>query len=220
MFSRSPKTFANRRDAGRQLARHLHEYKGRKDVVVLGLPRGGVPVAFEVAQELAVPLDVFIVRKLGAPGQEELAMGAIASGGTLVRNEDVIRHMQISRAAIEEAVLRESEELARREFAYRGDRPPIDVRQQVVILVDDGIATGASMRAAVQALQSSGAQMVLVAIPVAAAQTVTEFNATVAPVVCVQTPEDFFNVGSWYDDFAQTTDKEVSQLLASARSRR
>lgn len=215
-FGRPAFTFRDRRDAGRQLAKQLSRFAGRKDVVVLALPRGGVPVAFEVSQQLHAPLDVFIVRKLGAPGHEELAMGAIASGGTIVRNEDVIRHLDVSSAAFEAVVARENKELLRREFAYRCNRSAQDVSDRIVILVDDGIATGASMKAAVQAVQQKKPQMVIVAVPVAAAHTICEFNDNLALTIAVLAPEDFFNVGAWYADFSQTSDQEVSELLSLA----
>jgi putative phosphoribosyl transferase len=215
-FGRPDSSFSDRRDAGRQLAKQLSRFRDRQDVVVLALPRGGVPVAFEVAQDLRAPLDVFIVRKLGVPGHEELAMGAIASGGTIVRNEDVIRQMNVAASSFEAAVSSESRELARREVAYRGDRPALKVLNRVVILVDDGIATGASMRAAVHAVQRGQPKLVIVAVPVAAENTVRDFNDNLALTVCVHTPEEFFNVGAWYDDFSQTSDKEVRDLLAQA----
>ena len=172
MFSgSSPSSFIDRRDAGRRLGKELFKYRQRRDVIVLGLPRGGVPVAFEVAKSLQAPMDVFIVRKLGVPGHEELAMGAIASGGTIVRNEDVIKHMGVSSDTFDLVVDRELAELARREYAYRGKRPPINLFDKVVILVDDGIATGASMRAAVEATRISRPKLVVIAVPVAAAST-------------------------------------------------
>lgn len=218
-FGSSRTTFANRRDAGRRLGRELSKYRQRQDVIVLGLLRGGVPVAFEVARSLQVPLDVFIVRKLGVPGHEELAMGAIASGGTIVRNEDVIKQMSVSPSTFDLVVDRELTELVRRENAYRGKRPPINVFDKIVILVDDGIATGASMRAAVEAIRVSRPKLVMVAVPVAAAGTVFDFNNRIAPTIAVQTPADFFNVGAWYDDFSQTSDNEVEQLLSASKDR-
>jgi putative phosphoribosyl transferase len=205
--------FADRRDAGRQLAERLREYAGRPDVVVLGLPRGGVPVAFEVARGLDAPLDVFLVRKLGVPGQEELAMGAIASGGVRVLNADVVRSLGVSDTVLEGVAAREGEELARRERAYRGSRAPIEVPGRVGILVDDGLATGATMRAAAAALRRLGPQRLVVAVPVAAAEACAELGADADDVVCVVTPEPFYAVGLWYDDFSETTDAEVQALL-------
>lgn len=218
-FGSAPSSFADRRDAGRRLGRALSKYRQRQDVIVLALPRGGVPVAFEVSRALQAPLDVFIVRKLGVPGHEELAMGAIASGGTIVRNEDVIKHMNVSPSVFDLVVDRELAELARREYAYRGKRPPINLFDKVVILVDDGIATGASMRAAVETIKNNRPKLVVIAVPVAAAGTVFDFNNRVAPTIAVQTPADFFNVGAWYDDFSQTSDEEVEQLLSAGRDR-
>jgi putative phosphoribosyl transferase len=206
-------TFHDRADAGRYLAGHLSEYAKHDDVLVLALPRGGVPVAAEVARALHVPLDVFLVRKLGAPGQEELAIGAIASGGVRVLNEEVIRALSISPQTIEEIARQEEHELHRREQAYRGDRPSIDVRGRTVILIDDGLATGSTMRAAARALRNRGPGKVVVAVPVAAASTCREFQSEVDQVVCVMTPEPFRAVGLWYEDFTQTTDEEVRQLL-------
>lgn len=217
MFSGSSPSFVDRRDAGRRLGKELFKYRQRRDVIVLGLPRGGVPVAFEVAKSLQAPMDVFIVRKLGVPGHEELAMGAIASGGTIVRNEDVIKHMGVSSDTFDLVVDRELAELARREYAYRGKRPPINLFDKVVILIDDGIATGASMRAAVEAVRSSRPKLVVVAVPVAAAGTLFDFNNRVAPTIAVQAPADFFNVGAWYEDFSQTSDEEVEKLLTAGR---
>ncbi len=218
MFSgSSPSSFVDRRDAGRRLGRELLKYRQRRDVIVLGLPRGGVPVAFEVAKYLQAPMDVFIVRKLGVPGHEELAMGAIASGGTIVRNEDVIKHVGVSSDTFDLVVDRELAELARREYAYRGKRPPINLFDKVVVLVDDGIATGASMRAAVEAVRISRPKLIVVAVPVAAAGTLFDFNNRVAPTIAVQAPSDFFNVGAWYEDFSQTSDEEVEQLLSAGR---
>lgn len=192
----------------------LEQFKNAPDVVVLALPRGGVPVAFEISRRLSVPMDIFLVRKLGVPGHEELAMGAIASGGTLVRNQDVIKQMKVSEAAFAEVVSRESAELDRRSAVYRGDRTKINLTGKMIILVDDGIATGASVRAAVQALHTVSPSGILVAVPVAASQTVNEFNKYVAPIVCVIAPDNFFNVGAWYQDFSQTDDAEVQMLLA------
>lgn len=208
--------FRDRTDAGRRLAGLLSRHAGRTDVVVLGLPRGGVPVAFEVARALTAPLDVFLVRKLGVPGQEELAMGAIASGGTRVLNEEIVDALGIPPTLIDRVAAREATELARREQAYRGDRPPIDVRDRVVILIDDGLATGATMRAAAAALHQAGPRQLVVAVPLASRETCDAFRPEVDEIVCALTPEPFYAVGLWYDDFAQTTDGEVRELLARA----
>ena len=205
--------FRNRSEAGRLLAGHLRDYADRADVVVLALPRGGVPVAFEVAEALRAPLDVFVVRKLGVPGQEELAMGAIATGGVRVTNEEVLRHLHISGEALEAAAAREARELERREREYRGGRPAPDLRGRTVILVDDGLATGSTMRAAARALRQLGPARVVVAVPVGAPQSCAEFRDEVDEVVCAMTPEPFRGVGQWYDDFAQTSDEEVHELL-------
>jgi predicted phosphoribosyltransferase len=208
--------FLNRRDAGRKLAAKLKAYAGRGDVIVLGLPRGGVPVAFEVAKALGAPLDVFLVRKLGTPGQEELAMGAIASGGTRVMNEDLVARLGISEKEIAGIEASERTELERRERTYRGGRPPLDVKGCTAILVDDGLATGASMRAAVQALKKLGPARIVVAVPTAPPDTCLEFRGEVDEIVCAETPEPYWSVGSWYEDFRQTTDEEVSQFLEEA----
>ena len=205
--------FKNRSDAGKRLAAKLQVYAHRPDVVVLGLPRGGIPVAFEVARKLRLPLDVFVVRKLGVPGHEELAMGAIASGGIRVLNEDVVRSLNISREIIESVAKKQSEELKRREQLYRGNRPGLDVRDLTVILVDDGLATGATMRAAVQALRRQKPVSIIVAVPAAAPEACEELGEEADDIVCAITPDPFFSVGSWYEDFSQTTDEEVSQLL-------
>jgi predicted phosphoribosyltransferase len=211
--------FRDRREAGRRLADELRQYAGRADVVVLGLPRGGVPVAYEVAQQLRAPLDVFVVRKLGVPGHEELAMGAIASGGVRVLNDDVLSHIPIPRSEIEAVSRREEEELERRTQAYRGSRPPVAVTGKVAILVDDGLATGSTMRAAAVALKQRQPQRIIVAVPVAAAATCQEFHDEVPEVddvVCALTPEPFYAVGVWYEDFSQTADEEVRELLERA----
>jgi predicted phosphoribosyltransferase len=201
--------FRDRRDAGRQLAAELDEYAGRPDVLVLALPRGGVPVGFEVARALRSPLDVFLVRKLGVPGHEELAMGAIASGGVRVLNESVLRMVPVAPERVDAVARREQAELERRERSYRGDQTPPEVRGRTVILVDDGLATGASMRAAAAALRRMGPARLVVAVPVAARETCHELRADVDDLVCALTPEPFYAVGLWYDDFAQTTDAEV-----------
>ena len=209
--------FRDRTDAGRRLAARMTEYAGRSDVLVLALPRGGVPVAFEVARALRAPLDVFLVRKLGVPGQEELAMGAIASGGVRVVNEDVVRHLGIPPEVIDAVAAREQGELERRERAYRDDRPAPDVRGRTVILVDDGLATGSTMRAAALALRQQGPARVVVAVPVASREACEEFRGEVDDIVCAATPEPFMGVGRWYEDFSQTTDEEVRELLARAQ---
>jgi predicted phosphoribosyltransferase len=208
--------FANRAEAGRRLARELAAYAGRPDVLVLGLPRGGVPVAFEVARALRVPLDVFVVRKLGVPGQEELAMGAIASGGVRVVNEAIVRALRIPRAAIEAATVAETRERERRERLYRGDRPAVDVAGRTVILVDDGLATGATMQAAVSALRGRGPAAIVVAAPVAAPATCAALAGTADDCVCVLRPPELRGVGLWYEDFSQTEDAEVRALLDQA----
>ena len=206
-------TFADRSEAGRRLAKELTEYGGRDDVVVLGLPRGGVPVAFEVAKELQVPMDVYVVRKLGVPGREELAMGAIASGGVRVLNEDVVGSMSISDEDIERVAEREREELERREQAYRGARPHIDLEGKVILLVDDGLATGATMTAAVRAVRTQDPQRVVVAAPTAPPDTCGEFEDLVDEIICLETPRFFMGVGGAYDDFSQTSNEEVREYL-------
>src|SRR5688572_11487774 len=206
--------FRDRREAGKLLGAELAEYVGRDDVVVLALPRGGVPVAYEVAQALAAPLDVFLVRKLGVPGHEELAMGAIASGGTLVLNDRTINYLKIPDRAIEPVYAREQRELERRERVYRGDRSPVDVVGKTVTLIDDGLATGASMRAAAIALKKMNPAKIVVAVPVAADETCEAFRQEVDATICAITPEPFYGVGQWYMDFSQTTDDDVRDLLA------
>jgi putative phosphoribosyl transferase len=211
MFER---IFKDRVEAGRFLADRLADYAGRRDVVVLALPRGGVPVAYEVAQRLRAPLDVFVVRKLGVPGHEELAMGAIASGGVRVLNEDVVSYLGVPNEVIDEVAADELRELQRREQLYRGGRPPLDVRDRTVIIVDDGLATGSTMRAAVKALRQKGPKEIVVAAPVGARETCDSFKAEVDVVcICAVTPEPFNAVGLWYRDFSQTTDEEVHDLL-------
>jgi predicted phosphoribosyltransferase len=208
--------FHDRADAGRQLAEKLLNYAGRQDMQVLALPRGGVPVAFEVAKRLGAPLDVFIVRKLGVPGYAELAMGAIASGGTYVLNPDVVRALPNAESMIESVIAKESAEIERREQTYRGDRPAPELRDRIVILVDDGLATGATMRAAVEALRQSGAARIVVAVPVGPPETCRELEALVDEAVCAIAPEFFHGVGQFYEDFSQTSDDEVRDLLARA----
>ena len=208
--------FRDRAEAGRVLAERLRAYAGRDDVIVLALPRGGVPVAYEVAKELGAPLDVFVVRKLGVPGHEELAMGAIASGGVLVLDEGLVRALGISHAQIQRAVETELRELERREAAYRAGRGPLELGGKTVILVDDGLATGSTMRAAALAVRRHEPQRVVVAVPVAAAETCAEFRDEVDEIVCAVVPRPFHAVGLWYEDFSQTSDEEVSDLLARA----
>jgi putative phosphoribosyl transferase len=205
--------FEDRSDAGRELAQSLGRYAGRDDLVVLGLPRGGVPVAFEVARALGAPLDVFLVRKLGVPGHEELAMGAIASGGTRVLNDDVVASTGVDRAQIEQVAARELEQLRRQELAYRGDKPPLDVGGRVAILVDDGLATGATMRAAVSALRDRGAGAIVVAVPIAPPETCEALRREVDEVICARTPDPFTAVGIWYRDFSPVGDEQVRELL-------
>jgi putative phosphoribosyl transferase len=208
------KVFQDRIDAGRQLARKLQHYRAQPDVIVLALPRGGVPVGAEIARELQLPLDVLAVRKLGAPGQPELAMGAIASGGAVVMNPDVRDYFAEQADLIESITQREQQELHRRERAYRGTRPPLELKSRTAIVVDDGAATGATMRAAVQALRTLGAKRTVVALPVASDQAVGMLESEADEVVCLATPLDFYAVGQWYSDFDQTTDEEVCALLA------
>jgi putative phosphoribosyl transferase len=208
--------FRDRREAGQILARTLMAYADRQDVIVLALPRGGVPVAWEVARALHAPLDVFLVRKLGLPGHEELAMGAIASGGVRILNADLVRALRLSPDDIEAAVEKEQHELERRERLYRDDRPAPDVHGRTVILIDDGLATGSTMRAAVAALRQQGPARIIVAVPVGAAETCAELEREVDEVICARTPEPFYAVGIWYGDFSQTTDEEVHDLLEQA----
>ena len=194
----------------------LVKYAGRDDVIVLGLPRGGVPVAFEVAHRLGAPLDVFIVRKLGVPGFEELAAGAIASGGVRVLNEDVMRSIPHADEAIDAVTIRETAELERREQIYREGRPAPQLRDRIVILVDDGLATGATMRAAIEALRQSGAAKIVVAVPVGPQDTCRELEEEADETICLSTPEFFQAVGQYYEDFSQTSDEDVRELLSHA----
>jgi putative phosphoribosyl transferase len=206
--------FRDRFEAGRLLGEELSRRFGeKKDLIALALPRGGVPVGAEVAKALDAPLDVFIVRKLGVPGHEELAMGAIASGGVRVLNQDVLRYIPLPQRVIDEVAAREQQELVRRERSYRGSRPSLDVRDKHVIVVDDGLATGSTMRAAVAALRKMQPKSITVAVPVAAPQTCDEFRHEGIDIVCLRTPDPFEAVGLWYDDFSQTTDEEVHELL-------
>ena len=211
--------FADRSDAGRALAERLAHYRGRANLRVLGLPRGGIPVAYEVARALGAPLDVFVVRKLGVPGHEELAMGAIATGGVRIVNRDVVSSLGIDAATLDRVAVAEQAELERRESAYRGGRSAVDVAGATVILVDDGLATGSTMRAAVAAIREQRPERVVVAVPVAAPQTRDEFRREVDEIVCVATPDPFLAVGRFYEDFSQTTDREVSALLEQAAPR-
>ena len=208
--------YRDRREAGRQLAAKLAAYAGRPDVLVLALPRGGVPVAYEVARALAAPLDIFLVRKLGLPGHEELAMGAVASGGIRVLNEEVVQALRIPEEVIDEVAAVELEELERRERLYRGDRPPPYVRGRIVILIDDGLATGSTMRAAIAALRRQHPARIVVAVPVGAPETCAEFQDEADEAICALTPDPFYAVGLWYGDFTQTTDEEVRDLLEQA----
>ena len=209
-----PGLFRDRREAGRLLAAKLSAYADRPDLLVLALPRGGVPVAYEVARALGAPLDVFVVRKLGVPGYEELAMGAVATGGVRVLNEEIVERLGIPNHLIDAVAAREQQELSRRERLYRGGRPPPDVRRRTVILVDDGLATGATMLAAIEALRQLQPTRIVVAVPTAAPETCEELRAKVDDVICAITPEPFHAVGLWYHDFSQTTDEEVRDLLA------
>jgi putative phosphoribosyl transferase len=208
--------FADRAEAGSRLAKQLAAYAGRPDVVVLALPRGGLPVAEPVAAALGAPLDVLVVRKLGVPGHEELAMGAIVSGGGRVLNESVLQQLDIPDVVIDTVAAREEREMARREHAYRGDRPPIEFGGKTVIIVDDGLATGATMRAAVAGVRQRRPARIVVAIPVAAADACAALRREADEVICVAAPESFFAVGQWYDDFSQTTDAEVHAILSRA----
>jgi len=210
--------FRDRTEAGKYLATKLLSYKDRPDVLVLALPRGGVPVAFEVAQALRVPLDIFLVRKLGVPGHEELAMGAISTGGVRVLNEDIVDYLRIPEQVIDAVAAEELKELERRELAYRGNRAEPDVKGKTVILIDDGLATGSTIRAAAQALRQQQPARIVVAVPVSAPETCDEYRIGVDEIICAVTPEPFLGVGTWYLDFPQTTDDEVRDLLERARA--
>jgi putative phosphoribosyl transferase len=208
--------FRDRKDAGQQLAARLEHYAGAQDAIVLALPRGGVPVAYEVARALHLPMDVFVVRKLGVPWQPELAMGAIASGGVRVLNHEVVRHLALEPALIERIAAEELAELERREREYRGRLATPELRDRTVILIDDGLATGSTMRAAAAAVRAKGAHRVIVAVPVAARSTCDQLRNEVDEIVCPVSPEDFHAVGQWYEDFSQTTDDQVRELLLRA----
>lgn len=209
--------FANRSEAGRSLAHELAGYRGCDDVLVLGLPRGGVPVAYEVARALDAPLDVMVVRKLGVPGQPELAMGAIASGGVRLLNEQIVRALAITEETLEPVTRAEQHELERRERAYRGDAPPFTAAGRRVILIDDGVATGATMRAAIAALRKLSPARLIVAVPTAPRDTCDVLRAEADELVCLDMPEPYIAVGNWYRNFGQTSDEEVRSLLARAR---
>jgi putative phosphoribosyl transferase len=209
--------FRDRKDAGRKLAEKLTEYAGRDDVLVLALPRGGVPVAYEVALKLKAPLDVFLVRKLGVPGHEELAMGAIASGGIRVLNDYVVNSLRIPGAAIDEVAEKEQLELKRREQVYRDSLDPPEIAGKTVILIDDGLATGSTMKAAAVALKRQSPAKIVVAVPVSSRDTCEEFESEVDSIICAATPEPFYGVGMWYQDFSQTSDEEVRELLKMTR---
>ena len=208
--------FDNRTQAGRLLGQALLHYAGRDDIIVLALPRGGVPVAFEVVKAINAPLDLMLVRKLGTPGQEELAMGAIAPGDVRVLNPDIVHSLRISEETIEAVAKRERKELDRRQRAYRGDRPPPQVQGHCVILVDDGLATGATMRTAIKAIRQQQPNRIVVAVPVAPADTIQTLREEADEVVCLATPEPFWAIGSWYREFPQTSDEEVKDLLERA----
>ncbi len=210
--------FRNRTEAGQQLAKKLSAYANRADLLVLGLPRGGVPVAYEVAVELNVPLDICLVRKLGAPGNKELAMGAIGMGGVMVLNHDVVESLQVSQEAIARVVALEEKELERRDRAYRGDRPFPNLQERAIVLVDDGIATGATLRAAIATLKQQKPASIIVAVPVAPLSSYNELKAEVDEVVSLVTPERFYSISVWYDQFEQTTDEEVRHLLQERAS--
>ncbi len=218
LVGRMTEKYRDRYEAGKELAVLLGAYKHAPDVLVLALPRGGVPVAFEIAGALDAPLDVFLVRKLGVPGHEELAMGAIASGDVVVLNEDVVQNLYISAQVIEGVIVEERAELDRREQLYRDGRPAPDPHGRPVILVDDGLATGSTMRAAVEALRRQAPARIVVAVPVAAPQTCAEFQLEVDEIVCARTPDPFYAVGLWYDNFSPTSDQEIQELLERNRA--
>lgn len=208
--------FANRVEAGKMLARALSGYIGRSDILVLALPRGGVPVAYEVARKLSAPLDLWLVRKLGVPGREELALGALAGKNIRVLNDDIIDLLHIDQSVIDAVIGREQAELGRRNRLYRQDRPPPDIKGKTTIIIDDGLATGATMRAAIVSLRQADAAQIIAAVPVGAVSTCRKIEQEVDELVCLHTPEPFYGVGQWYIDFSQTSDEEVLALLASA----
>lgn len=210
--------FRDRREAGRRLAGELAGYAGRDDVVVLALPRGGVPVARQIAEALGAPLDVLVVRKLGAPFQPELALGAVATGGIRVLNEELWSQVRVPREVLEEVTAREREELLRRERTYRGDREPLDVRGRIVVLVDDGVATGSTLKAAIRALKEREPARIVVAVPVAAADSAAGLEREVDELVCLLRPRAFFGVSQWYERFPQLSDEDVRRLLSGERS--
>jgi putative phosphoribosyl transferase len=211
--------FRDRREAGRELAQRLQKYAGRHDLLVLGIPRGGVVVATEVASALTAPLDIFVSRKLGVPGQEELAFGAVASGGTLILDEEIVNAVGISESEIERIAARETQELERREQVFRAGWPPLDVEKKIVVLVDDGIATGASIRVAIAALRHRRPAEIVVAAPVVALSTYERLRREADDVICVHAPKSFYAIGEFYDDFSQVTDEEVIELLRQASSK-
>ncbi len=214
MFDRN--RFENREQAGEMLAQHLSAYAGRTDAIVLALPRGGVPVGYVVAKHLQLPLDVFLVRKLGMPGHEEFAIGAISSGGTRFLQEDVVRSYGISERVIDTVAQGELLELERREKLYRAGRPPLELAKRVVILVDDGLATGSTMKAAVLAVRKANPAKIIVAVPVGAAESFEKLRSDVDDIICLRTPEPFYAVGTWYENFTQTSDDDVIRLLDDA----
>ena len=214
MFDRN--RFENREQAGEMLAQHLSAYAGRTDAIVLALPRGGVPVGYVVAKHLQLPLDVFLVRKLGMPGHEEFAMGAISSGGTRFLQEDVVRSYGISERVIDTVAQGELLELERREKLYRAGRPPLELAKRVVILVDDGLATGSTMKAAALAVRKANPAKIIVAVPVGAAESFEKLRSDVDDIICLRTPEPFYAVGTWYENFTQTSDDDVIRLLDDA----
>lgn len=211
--------FANRVEAGRHLARKLQKYAGRKDLIVLGIPRGGVPVAFEVANALGAPLDIFLSRKLGVPGQEELAFGALATGGIRILDRDLVLELGISEEEINRVTRTVQAELERRERVYRENRPPLRLEGKTALLIDDGIATGSSMRAAIEALRQTKPARVVVAVPVAPLRTCDRLRSEVDELICAYAPESFFAIGQFYEDFSQISDEEVTELLRRATQR-
>ncbi|WP_028389588.1 phosphoribosyltransferase [Legionella fairfieldensis] len=213
------KKFPDRRQAGKILAKQLIKYKGKQDVLVLALPRGGVPVAYEIARSLTVPLDVFIVRKLGVPKHEELAMGAIATGNIVVFNKEIVDSLNLSKETIEQVTQAEQKELNRRELLYRNNRPPLLLKDKTIILVDDGVATGATILVALKALRLQKPAAIIIAIPVAAYTTYQELTKQADEVICLLKPVDFYAVGLWYENFNQTTDEEVIELLSATNGR-